>query len=278
VSSKLDLPTLFSVHGQTVAITGGSGVLGYTLAQALAQAGARVAIISMREETAQHAAAQIRAEGGEVLGIACDVTDKAALEAALVQITQAYGPIDILINGAGGNQPLATTTPDRSFFDLDAQAIERVFQLNFTGTLLTCQVFARSMTERGQGNIINIASMGSFKPLTRVGVYSAAKAAIANFTQWLAVHMAQEYSPNIRVNAIAPGFFLTDQNRFLLTEAETGDLTARGQTILKHTPAGRFGSPEDLVGTLLWLASPASAFVTGVVIPVDGGFAAFGGV
>jgi NAD(P)-dependent dehydrogenase (short-subunit alcohol dehydrogenase family) len=277
VSSKPDLQTLFSVQGKTVVITGGSGGLGYTMAQALAQSGARVVIISFREETASRAAAQLQAEGGQALGIACDVTDKAALEQALAQVTRTYGPVDILINGAGGNQPKATTAPERSFFDLDAQAIENVFRLNFTGTILTCQVFARGMAERGEGCIINIASMSAIKPLTRVAVYSAAKAAIANFTQWLAVHMAQEYSPNIRVNALAPGFFLTEQNRYMLLNEE-GKWTPRAESILAHTPSRRMGQPEDLIGALLWLASPAASFVTGIVVPVDGGFAAFGGV
>jgi NAD(P)-dependent dehydrogenase (short-subunit alcohol dehydrogenase family) len=273
----LNLQTLFSVQGKTVVITGGSGGLGYTMARALAQNGARVVIISFREETASKAAARLQAEGGQALGIACDVTDKAALERALAQVTQTYGPVDILINGAGGNQPKATTSPERSFFDLDSQAIEGVFRLNFTGTILTCQVFAQGMAERGEGCIINIASMSAIKPLTRVAVYSAAKAAITNFTQWLAVHMAQEYSPNIRVNALAPGFFLTEQNRYMLLDEE-GKWTARAESILSHTPARRMGQPEDLIGALLWLASPASSFVTGVVVPIDGGFAAFGGV
>jgi NAD(P)-dependent dehydrogenase (short-subunit alcohol dehydrogenase family) len=265
------------VQGKTVVVTGGSGGLGYTLAQALSQGGARVVIVSLREETASRAAAQLHAEGGEALGIACDVTDKAALEQALVQVTQSYGPVDILVNGAGGNQAQATTSSERSFFELDAGAIERVFRLNFTGTILACQVFGKSMAERGEGCIINIASMSSLKPLTRIPAYSAAKAAITNFTQWLAVHMAQEYSAKIRVNALAPGFFLTEQNRFMLLNAQ-GGWSPRAESILAHTPAHRMGEPEDLIGALLWLASPASAFVTGIVVPVDGGFSAFGGV
>jgi NAD(P)-dependent dehydrogenase (short-subunit alcohol dehydrogenase family) len=186
--------------------------------------------------------------------------------------------VDILINGAGGNKKEATTSPDLSFFDLPADAVQWVFNLNFIGTLLPCQVFGKVMAEREEGIILNVSSMNAFRPLTRIPAYSAAKAAVSNFTQWLAVHISQEYSPNIRVNAIAPGFFLTEQNRFLLTDEETGELTPRGRTIIDHTPMGRFGHPDDLIGTVLWLLSPGAAFVHGVVVPVDGGFSAFGGV
>src|SRR5437588_261912 len=248
------------------------------MAHALAQLGAQIAIVSLHAASSGKVAAAIQAEGGHAIGIACDVRDNSALEQALVQVTAAFGPVDILINAAGGNKPQATTSADRTFFDLDSHAAESVFALNFTGTFLGCQVFGRGMAERGQGCIVNVASMNALRPLTRIPAYSAAKAAVANFTQWLAVHMAQEYSPRIRVNALAPGFFLTEQNRFLLTDAGSGELTQRGRAIIDHTPAARFGAPEDLLGTLLWLASPASAFVTGVVVPVDGGFAAFSGV
>ncbi len=272
------LRALFDIQGKTAVITGGSGGLGSAMAQTLAGAGAQVAIISRRQETAARVADEIQAAGGRALGIACDVVDHAALVAAVAQITAAFGPIDILINGAGGNQPEATTSVDRSFFELDSAAIDRVFALNFAGTLKCCQVFGRGMAERGEGCIINIASMNSLRPLTRIPAYSAAKAAVVNFTQWLAVHMAQEYSAAIRVNAIAPGFFLTEQNRFLLTNQQDGSYTARGQTILAHTPMGRLGEPDDLIGALLWLASPAASFVTGIVVPVDGGFSAFSGV
>src|SRR5438874_2584063 len=189
-----------------------------------------------------------------------------------------FGPIDILINAAGGNSPQATTSAERSFFDLDLQGVDSVFGLNFMGTFLSCQVFGRGMAERGQGCIVNVTSMSALRPLTRIPAYSAAKAAVANFTQWLAVYMAQEYSPRIRVNALAPGFFLTEQNRYLLTDRQSGDLTPRGQAILNHTPMGRLGTPEDLLGALLWLISPASAFITGVIVPVDGGFSSFSGV
>jgi NAD(P)-dependent dehydrogenase (short-subunit alcohol dehydrogenase family) len=274
----LDHFSLFNIQGQTAVITGGSGQLGRTMAEGLAEAGVQVAILSLNAGTSAMVAGAIRGNGGQAIGIACDVMDRAALERALEQVTSAFGPIDILINAAGGNHPQATTSAEHTFFDLDPRAVDHVFGLNFMGTLQSCQVFGRGMAERGQGCIVNIASMNALRPLTRIPAYSAAKAAVANFTQWLAVHMAQEYSLRIRVNAISPGFFLTEQNRFLLIEAESGAMTPRGQTILNHTPMGRLGRPEDLVGTLLWLVSPASAFVTGTVIPVDGGFSAFSGV
>ena len=180
--------------------------------------------------------------------------------------------MDILVNGAGGNNPQATTSSDHSFFDLPENAINWVFDLNLISTIYVSQVFGKFMAEQGKGVILNISSMNAFRPLTRIPAYSAAKSAVSNFTQWLAVHMAQEYSSEIRVNAIAPGFFLTDQNRYLLTDKMTGELTRRGQTIIDHTPMRRFGKPEDLAGTVLWLLSPASAFVTGIIVPVDGGF------
>jgi NAD(P)-dependent dehydrogenase (short-subunit alcohol dehydrogenase family) len=274
----MNIATLFNVQGLTAVITGGSGQLGRVMAQGLALAGAQVVVVSRSAETSAMVAGAINTDGGKAIGIACDVMDRAALERTVEQVTGTFGPVDILINAAGGNQPQATTSSELTFFDLDAQALEQVFGLNFTGTLQSCQVFGRGMAERGQGCIVNVTSMSGLRPLTRVPVYSAAKAAVANFTQWLAVHMAQEYSAKIRVNALAPGFFLTEQNRFLLIDAQSGAMTPRGQAILNHTPAGRLGLPEDLLGTLLWLVSPASAFVTGVVVPVDGGFSAFSGV
>jgi NAD(P)-dependent dehydrogenase (short-subunit alcohol dehydrogenase family) len=248
------------------------------MALALAKAGVRVAILSLHAASSAKVVEAIQAENGEAIGIACDVLQRADLEHACTEVLKTFGPIDILINAAGGNSPQATTSADVPFFDLDVRAIESVLDLNFTGTLQSCQVFGRPMAERGQGCIVNVASMSALRPLTRVPAYGAAKAAVANFTQWLAVHIAQEYSPRIRVNAVAPGFFLTEQNRFLLTDAQTWAMTPRGQAILQHTPAGRLGTPEDLLGTLLWLVSPASAFVTGVVVPVDGGFSVFSGV
>lgn len=270
--------SMFTIQGSTAVITGGGGVLGSAIARALACAGVRVAVLSLHADSSAKVVAAIEASGGEAMGLACDVTDKAALEQARAEILQRFGSVHILINGAGGNQAAATTSAERSFFELDRQALADVFNLNFTGTLLACQVFGKCMVEQGDGAIVNIASMNALRPLTRIPAYSAAKAAVVNFTRWLAVHMAREYSERIRVNVIAPGFFLTEQNRFLLTEAGTGALTARGQAILAHTPVQRFGTPEDLTGTVLWLVSPAASFVTGAVIPVDGGFSAFSGV
>ncbi len=273
-----DHSMLFNIQDRTAVITGGSGGLGTSIAHALAKAGVRIAVISLHAASSAKVVEAIGAEGGQAIGIACDVMDRASLERAYTEVLDSFGHVDILVNAAGGNSPRATTSAATSFFDLDVDAIHAVLDLNFTGTFQSCQVFGRSMVERGQGCIVNIVSMNALRPLTRIPAYSAAKAAVANFTQWLAVHMAQEYSPRIRANAISPGFFMTEQNRFLLSEAETGTMTPRGQTILDHTPMGRFGAPEDLVGTLLWLVSPASAFVTGVVVPVDGGFSAFSGV
>ncbi|HEX9067841.1 MAG TPA: SDR family oxidoreductase [Ktedonobacterales bacterium] len=268
---------LFDVRDRTAVITGGSGHLGLAMASALVRAGVRVALLARNGKTVGEAAQSLRAQGGVAIGIACDVTSSASLEHAREQIATELAPADILLNAAGGNAPAATTSDTQSFFDLDADVAEHVVGLNLMGTYRACQVFGREMATRGEGCIVNIASMSGLRPLTRIPAYSAAKAAVSNFTQWLAVHMAQEYSPRIRVNAIAPGFFLTEQNRYLLTEPN-GGMTPRGQTILSHTPAGRLGAPEDLAGTLLWLVSPASVFVTGIVVPVDGGFSAFGGV
>ena len=272
------LHQVFGLQGQTALVTGGSGHLGKAMALALGQAGARVVVLGRRLDPCQRVAEAIQAEGGQALAVACDVLERAALEQVAAEIARTFGPVEMLVNGAGGNQPQATTSADRTFFDLDPQAVEQVMADNFRGAVQCCQVFGRGMAERGQGCIVNIASMSSIRPMTRVPVYSAAKAALVNFTQWLAVYMAQEYSPRIRVNALAPGFFLTEQNRYLLLDAQTGGPTPRTQSILAHTPMGRLGRPDDLPGTLLWLVSPAAAFVTGIVVPVDGGFSAFGGV
>jgi len=200
------------------------------------------------------------------------------LSSSATIVLKEWRRIDCLINGAGGNSPKATTNQEQSFFDLTGDGFRSVFDLNLLGTVLACQVFGKFMTSQKEGIILNIASMNAFRPLTRIPAYSAAKAAVSNFTQWLAVHMAQEYSSSIRVNAVAPGFFLTEQNRFLLTDQQTGQLTPRGKKILDHTPMGRFGKPDDLLGVVLWLLSPLSAFVTGIVVPVDGGFSAYSGV
>jgi NAD(P)-dependent dehydrogenase (short-subunit alcohol dehydrogenase family) len=229
-------------------------------------------------EAAEKLAQEIRSKGSKAIGVSCNVLDKASIEAAAQIVLVQFSHVDILINGAGGNKPQATTNPTQSFFDLPVDALRWVFELNLLGTILPSQVFGKLMAEKKAGIILNISSMNSFRPLTRIPAYSAAKAGVSNFTQWLAVHMAQEYSPEIRVNGIAPGFFLTDQNRFLLTEKESGELTPRGKTIMSHTPMGRFGKPSDLLGTVMWLLSPASAFITGIVVPIDGGFSAFSGV
>lgn len=274
----MDLQALFSVKNKTAVITGGSGALGSAMARGLAQAGVRVAILSLHIESAEKVAGAIRADGDQAIGISCNVLDRISLEQAQAKVRSAFGPADILVNAAGGNNPHTTTTVERTFFDLDPHAAHEVFDLNFMGTFQSCQVFGRDMVEKGEGCIVNVTSMSALRPLTRIPAYSAAKAAVANFAQWLAVYMAQEYSPLIRVNALAPGFFLTEQNRFLLTDAGSGEMTPRGKEILHHTPAGRLGLPDDLVGTLLWLVSPASAFVTGIVVPVDGGFSAYSGV
>jgi NAD(P)-dependent dehydrogenase (short-subunit alcohol dehydrogenase family) len=269
---------LFSISGKIAVITGGSGGLGSAMARALGGAGAKVAVISLHAESCGRVAAEITAAGGDAIAVGCDVLDATALGQAHDEIQRHYGSPDILVNAAGGNRPGATVTSTSVFFDLPVDAMREVVDLNLQGTVRACQVFGRGMAERGEGCIVNIASMSGIRPLTGVMGYSAAKAAVANFTQWLAVHMAQRYSPRIRVNAIAPGFFLTNQNRYLLTDVQTGNMTARGEQILAHTPAGRLGEPDDLSGTLLWLVSPASAFVTGAIIPVDGGFAAYSGV
>jgi NAD(P)-dependent dehydrogenase (short-subunit alcohol dehydrogenase family) len=270
---------MFDLTGKVAVVTGGSGALGAAMCQGLAAAGATVVVLARRETQVTAVVNAITAANGKAWGLSADVLDTAGLAAACEQILEVEGRIDILVNGAGGNKPEATAIPgQRSFFDLPREALEWVTDLNWMGTVLPCQVFGRVMTEQKSGVIVNISSMASFTPLTRVVAYAGAKAAINNFTQWLAVYMAREHHPAIRVNAIAPGFFLGDQNRFLLIDEKTGELTPRGQQIISHTPMGRFGEPEDLTGTLLWLASDASRFVTGIVVPVDGGFSAYTGV
>jgi len=268
----------YDFSGRTIAVTGGAGILGGEMACALVGCGANVAILDRDPALAGRLMDRLgRGPGGSVV-VYGDVLNPEILAQAEETVRARFGPVDTLINAAGGNNPRATTSADLSFFDIPQDALRFVFDLNVVGAILPSQVFGRGMAERGQGAILNISSMNAFRPLTRIPAYSAAKAAVSNFTQWLATHMAQEYSPRIRVNAVAPGFFLTDQNRFLLTDEESGELTARGRAIIAHTPLGRFGEPEDLLGAVLWLLSPASSFVTGVVVPVDGGFSAFSGV
>ncbi|OGO60097.1 MAG: D-mannonate oxidoreductase [Chloroflexi bacterium RBG_19FT_COMBO_49_13] len=263
---------------KVIVITGGAGVLCAPLCRTLANEGAKIAILDINTESAENLALEINQSGGEAIALTCDVSSQKSIEAAAHGIIHAYGRVDILINGAGGNSSRATTNAEQSFFDLPESAIHWVVDLNLLGTLYACQVFGKLMAEQKKGIVINISSMNAFRPLTKIPAYSAAKAGVSNFTQWLAVHMAMEYSPEIRVNAIAPGFFMTEQNRYLLVDQATGGLSERGQTIIDHTPMGRFGGPEDLVGTILWLLSPTSAFITGIVVPIDGGFSAFSGV
>jgi NAD(P)-dependent dehydrogenase (short-subunit alcohol dehydrogenase family) len=248
------------------------------MACALVGCGANVAILDRDPALAERLMGRLGCGPGCAVVVYADVLERETLVEAEETVRAEFGPVDTLINAAGGNNPQATTSIDLAFFDLPEEALHLVLDLNIVGTILPSQVFGQKMAERGQGVILNISSMNAYRPLTRIPAYSAAKAGVSNFTQWLAVHMAQEYSPRIRVNAIAPGFFLTVQNRFLLTDEATGQLTPRGRTIIEHTPMGRFGEPEELLGTVLWLLSPASAFVTGIVVPVDGGFSAFSGV
>jgi NAD(P)-dependent dehydrogenase (short-subunit alcohol dehydrogenase family) len=269
---------LFSLEGKVAVVTGGGGVLCGALSRALGKVGVKVAVLDIFPEAAQAVVDDIVADGGEAIAVKCDVLTKSSIEEARDVVLDAYGKVDILLNGAGGNKREATTGPEMPFFDLPADAVQWVFNLNFIGTLLPSQVFGKLIADQGEGSILNISSMNAFRPLTKIPAYSGAKAAVSNFTQWLAVHMSQEYSTKVRVNAIAPGFFLTAQNRFLLLNEETGKWTPRGQQILDHTPMGEFGAPEDLVGTVFWLLSPSARFVHGVVVPIDGGFSAYSGV
>jgi NAD(P)-dependent dehydrogenase (short-subunit alcohol dehydrogenase family) len=273
--------SLYDFTGRTVLITGGAGVLGIGIARMLVESNANVVILSRSAERGLKSIGEINKDikgQGQAIYIQGDVLETETLQRAHEAIGSQFGDVDILINGAGGNHPSATTSADLSFFDLPLDALHHVGDLNLLGTILPSQVFGRGMAKRGEGIILNISSMSALRPLTRIPAYSSAKAAVNSFTQWLAVHMAQNYSPRIRVNAIAPGFFLTEQNRFLLTEKDSGNLTARGGSIIAHTPMNRFGTPEDLLGATMWLISPAAAFVTGIVVPVDGGFSAFSGV
>lgn len=281
------IPQYEDLKDKVAVITGGGGVLCSTMAEALARQGVKVAILDLKREAAQRVAEQVIAAGGTAIGVEANVLNLDSLKRAREVISEQFGTCDILINGAGGNHPNGTTTHThlrkedmesaeevKTFFDLDPEGIQFVFNLNFIGSLLPTQVFAKDMLGKNDCSVINVSSMNAFRPLTKIPAYSGAKAAISNFTQWLAVHFAKV---NIRVNALAPGFFLTEQNRSLLTTGD-GSLTARGNTIIEHTPMGRFGEPEDLLGTLLWLCSDGSRFVTGVVVPIDGGFSAFSGV
>lgn len=274
------LGDLFSLRDRAAVVTGATGVLGGEMARSLGRSGARVAVLGRREEKARRVVEEIEEAGGEALALTADVLERDRLEEAREVVLDRFGSVDILVNAAGGNVPQATLGGDTTVFELPESALRRVVDLNFIGTLLPCQVFGEAMVEGSddpEGCIVNISSMAASRPLTNVVGYSAAKAAVENFTRWLAVELSRGYGPGLRVNAIAPGFFIGEQNRDLLLN-EDGSLSRRGQTIIEHTPAGRFGEPDELAGTLIWLCSPAARFVNGVVVPVDGGFSAFSGV
>ena len=273
-----ELTRLYDFSGRTVVITGGTGILGGEIACALVGCGANVAMLDRNLDPVQGLVHRMEPRANQAVAVYGDVLDLESLRQAAGVILERFGGVDCLVNAAGGNKPQATTSQDLSFFDLPLEALRWVFDLNILGTMLACQVFGKMMAEKGEGTILNTSSMNAFWPLTRIPAYSAAKAGVTNFTQWLAVHMAQQYSPRIRVNAVAPGFFMTRQNKFLLVDEQTEDLTERGRSIIAHTPMGRFGQPEDLFGAVFWLLSPASAFVTGIVVPIDGGFSAYSGV
>lgn len=275
------------LQGKVCVITGGAGVLGSAMVKAIASVGTKIAIADINKEIADKVAAEISAEtGATVIGVEANVLDKASLQSAKTVINEKLGDIDILINGAGGNSPQATTKVEQmtedsldnladTFYGLEMEGFDKVFALNFKGTLLPTMVFTTDMLKNKKGVVLNISSMNSYKPLTKIPAYSAAKASINNFTQWLAVHLAKV---GIRVNAVAPGFFITNQNRFLVMDEKTGNYSPRGQKIVNNTPMGKFGEPEDLQGATLFLISDVSNFVTGIVVPVDGGYSAFGGV
>jgi len=269
----------FDFRGKTAVVTGGSGVLCGAVSRKLGESGAQTVVVAhSRLERAREAVSDIERAGGTGMAVEADVLSKPDIARLVEQTLSAYGKIDILVNGAGGAKREATTREDLPFFDLPEEAVRETFDLNFMGTFLVCQQVGRVMAQQAQGCVLNVSSMGAFRPLTRSVAYSAGKAAVTNFTQWLAVHMSQEYATDIRVNAVVPGFFLTEQNRFLLTDAETGDLTERGQRIVAHTPMDRLGNPRDLVGPVLWLLSDAATFVHGTTVVVDGGLSAYGGV
>ncbi len=271
----------FDLSGRSVVITGAGGALCGAMADALGTMGVKVAVLDVSAEQAEVRANWIVRAGGEAMPLACDVLDREQLARCYAQVSDAWGPPELLINGAGGNDPRGSTTvefaeaganPEVSFFDLDPGGFRHVFDLNFMGTFLATQVFSRGMVDAGKGSIVNISSMSAFTPLTKVAAYSGAKAAVSNFTQWLAVHLAHV---GVRVNALAPGFFMTEQLRFLHVDQATGELLPRARQVIAHTPMGRYGEPDDLIGALVWLLSDASRFVTGVVVPVDGGFSSF---
>ena len=268
---------LFSLEGQVAVVTGGTGVLGSIMAQGLAQAGAKVAVVGRRQAPADVVARTIEAKGGEALALPADVLERHQLNSVREAVLEQWGRLDILVNAAGGNMAEATLIPGHSFFNLPVEGLEQVIALNLQGTLLPSQVFGEAMARAGQGCIVNISSMAAGRAMSRVVGYGLAKAAVENGTRWLAVELARSFGSRLRVNAIAPGFFIAEQNRALLLN-EDSSLTMRGQLVIDHTPAGRFGQADELVSTLLWLCGPGASFVNGVVVPVDGGFNAFSGV
>lgn len=273
-----DLTAMYDFTGKTFAVTGGGGALGGDVVVALANCGANVMILDRSLVRLAEIQESLGPAGSRVDGSQVDVMSRESLEAAGAAIKERFGVLYGLVNAAGGNSPKATVSPEMSFFDIPEEGMRFVLDLNILGTVMPCQILGRQIAEAGEGVILNYSSMNAFRPLTNIAAYSAAKAAITNFTAWLAVHLAQNYSGKIRVNAIAPGFFLGEQNRFLVQDQETGGWTPRGQRIVDHTPMGRFGLPEDLLGCVLWLLSPAAGFVTGITVPVDGGFSAYAGV
>ncbi len=281
---RRDVLKLFDLSGKVAAITGGGGGLCGTLAEALGEMAVKVAILDVNLEKAEARSLGVVRSGGAAKAYQCDVLDAGQVRECYKEVCNLWGPPDFLINGAGGNDPRGTTAEEfhdpagsssaaaQSFFDLDPAGFRQVFDLNFMGTFLVTQVFSRGMVEKGEGSIVNFSSLSAFTPLTKVAAYSAAKASVSNFTRWLAVHFSQT---GVRVNALAPGFFMTEQLRFLHVDRETGELLPRARKVVAHTPMGRYGQPEDLIGTVIWLLSEASSFVTGVVVPVDGGFSSY---
>src|SRR5512135_3450439 len=273
-----ELTAMYDFTGKTFAVTGGAGALGSDVVVALAGCGANVMILDLRLGGVAAIKQRLGERATQVDAIEVDVMNRNNLAAASEAIKQRFGPLYGLVNAAGGNNPRATVNPNMSYFDIPEDALRFVLDLNILGTMLPCQILAKQMVETGEGVILNYSSMNAYRPLTNIAAYSASKAAITNFTSWLAVYMAQNFSGKIRVNAIAPGFFLGEQNRFLMIDKDTGGWTARGQKVIEHTPRGRLGNPEDLLGCVLWLLSPAASFVTGITVPVDGGFSAYAGV
>jgi len=268
----------FSLEGKVAVVTGAGGVLCAEISKGLARSGAKVALLDLRKDAAEAAAEKIRAEGYEAAAFECNVLERESIEAAKDAVLKTFGKVDILLNGAGGNHPKGTTSADMAFFDMPPDAIQFVFNLNIIGTIMPTQVFGKLFAEQGSGCVVNISSMAADRPLTRTVAYSAAKAGVTNFTQWMATHFNKEYSKNIRVNAIAPGFLITQQNYSLMIDESTGKPTPRGQDVLRNTPMDRFGEPEELVGGVLYLCSDAAKFVNGIVLPIDGGYSAFSGV